>query len=215
MIDAIPTIRPPAMPPSQSPRAQGGIGALKVSHVAHQFDFDTPSRRIEFVSKRRGASDCPELPEWRPAPAIDADHPLVLTGPHARKFSRLYNNGCAELPTLATGASANPVWMSDDGRRRAARPCRRCRASVSTTRAVVSPRARRSPNAFRPAHCGCATRLVGPQHPHRQHARCCRTPRPTATLLCGTIHLRGARRGDRLIHHRSRRGHAPAPKGDP
>ena len=94
-------------------RAQGGIGALKVSHVAHpKLDFDTPSRRIEFVSEEARRLGLPELPEWRPAPAIDADHRLVLTqGRTLAHFHGFYNNG-RELPTLARREREPKVWMS-------------------------------------------------------------------------------------------------------
>jgi anaerobic selenocysteine-containing dehydrogenase len=96
-------------------RAQGGIGELKVSHVANPtLEFDTPSGRIEFYSEDAARLGLPALPEWQ-APRDQADgsrYPLTLTqGRTLAHFHGFYNNG-RELPTLARGESEPRVWIS-------------------------------------------------------------------------------------------------------
>ena len=95
-------------------RAEGGIRALNVSHVANPtLDFDTPSRKIEFYSEqaqRLGLS---------PLPSHDASmeqashaHPLVLAqGRTMTHFHSFYNNG-QELPTLARREAEPTLWIS-------------------------------------------------------------------------------------------------------
>ena len=46
-------------------RAEGGIRALNISHVANpNLDFDTPSRKIEFISQQAERLGLPALPTW-------------------------------------------------------------------------------------------------------------------------------------------------------
>lgn len=93
-------------------RAQGGIGALDVSHVANPtLAFDTPSRRIELrsgVAERLGLDP---LPGWDPPVPESARHPLTLTsGRTLAHFHGFYNNG-RELPTLARREREPVVWI--------------------------------------------------------------------------------------------------------
>ncbi|HWZ72716.1 MAG TPA: molybdopterin-dependent oxidoreductase [Casimicrobiaceae bacterium] len=101
-------------------RAQGGIRALNVSHVANPtLDFDTPSRKIEFYSEQAGRLGLPPLPshdmparqEPRTGPA-GRTYSLALTqGRTLTHFHGFYNNG-RELPTLARRESAPTLWIS-------------------------------------------------------------------------------------------------------
>jgi len=98
-------------------RQGGGIGALKVSHVANPtLDFDTPSRKIEFFSARAEALGLPALPTFtEPAGADDvraSSFPLSLTqGRTLTHFHSFYNNG-RELPTLARRENEPQLWLA-------------------------------------------------------------------------------------------------------
>jgi anaerobic selenocysteine-containing dehydrogenase len=96
-------------------RARGGIGELKISHVANPtLDFDTPSRKIEFHSADAARLGLPPLPDWQApaAPRADAPYPLTLTqGRTLTHFHGFYNNG-RELPTLARRETEPRVWIS-------------------------------------------------------------------------------------------------------
>ena len=99
-------------------RAQGGIGALKVSHVANpKLEFDTPSRRIEFFSAQAERLGLPPLPSCdvavSQAAASGAEHyPLLLTqGRTLTHFHSFYNNG-RELPTLARRETEPMLWLA-------------------------------------------------------------------------------------------------------
>jgi len=96
-------------------RAQGGIGELRVSHVANPtLEFDTSSRRIEFHSEDAARLGLPALPEWQEprGQAADARYPLTLTqGRTLAHFHGFYNNG-RELPTLARREPEPRVWIS-------------------------------------------------------------------------------------------------------
>ena len=101
-------------------RAQGGIRALNVSHVANpMLDFDTPSRKIEFYSEQAQRLGLPALPSHeqpakqdpRTGPSRRA-YPLALTqGRTLNHFHSFYNNG-RELPTLARRESEPTLWIS-------------------------------------------------------------------------------------------------------
>ena len=96
-------------------RARGGIGELRISHVANPtLEFDTPSRKIEFYSEDAVRLGLPALPEW-PVPcdqAANARYPLTLTqGRTLAHFHSFYNNGRA-LPTLARREPEPRVWIS-------------------------------------------------------------------------------------------------------
>jgi anaerobic selenocysteine-containing dehydrogenase len=93
-------------------RARGGIGELKISHVANpKLEFDTPSRKIEFYSEDALRLGLPALPEWQAPRAADG-FPLTLTqGRTLTHFHGFYNNG-QELPTLAKREREPQVWIS-------------------------------------------------------------------------------------------------------
>jgi anaerobic selenocysteine-containing dehydrogenase len=96
-------------------RAQGGIGELRISPVAHPtLDFDTPSRKIEFWSEDAVRLGLPALPDWQ-APVVtqaEAAYPLTLTqGRTLAHFHGFYNNG-RELPSLARREPEPRVWIS-------------------------------------------------------------------------------------------------------
>lgn len=92
-------------------RARGGIGELRISHVANpKLEFDTPSRRIELYSEDALRLGLPALPEWE-APR-EPGFPLTLTqGRTITHFHGFYNNG-RELPTLARREREPQVWIS-------------------------------------------------------------------------------------------------------
>jgi anaerobic selenocysteine-containing dehydrogenase len=96
-------------------RAQGGIGALNVSHIANPtLDFATPSRKIEFYSAQAERLGLPPLPA--PGVELKADkvrtYPLALAqGRTMTHFHGFYNNG-RELPTLAKRDTEPALWIS-------------------------------------------------------------------------------------------------------
>ncbi len=101
-------------------RAQGGIRALNVSHIANPtLDFDTPSRKIEFFSEQAERLGLPALPSHalpaKQEPRTGASwraYPLALTqGRTLNHFHGFYNNG-RELPTLARRESEPTLWIS-------------------------------------------------------------------------------------------------------
>jgi anaerobic selenocysteine-containing dehydrogenase len=96
-------------------RAEGGIRALKVSHVANPtLDFDTPSRKIEFVSERAQRFGLPALPSFEADGDPGDGHPLVLAqGRTMTHFHSFYNNG-RELPTLARREAQPTLWISPE-----------------------------------------------------------------------------------------------------
>jgi anaerobic selenocysteine-containing dehydrogenase len=96
-------------------RAQGGIGELRISHVANPtLEFDTPSRKIEFYSEDAARLGLPPLPEWQAAGDLETNsrYPLTLSqGRTLAHFHGFYNNG-RELPTLARRELEPRVWIS-------------------------------------------------------------------------------------------------------
>ncbi len=101
-------------------RAEGGIRALDVSHVANPtLDFDTPSRRIEFYSAQAERLGLPPLPTYEgavgPEPQAGGTlraYPLALAqGRTLTHFHGFYNNG-QELPTLARREAEPSLWIS-------------------------------------------------------------------------------------------------------
>jgi anaerobic selenocysteine-containing dehydrogenase len=101
-------------------RAQGGIRALNVSHVANPtLDFETPSRKIEFYSEQAERLGLPPLPshdmpttqEPRAGPAERAYSLALTQGRTLTHFHGFYNNG-QELPTLARRESEPTLWIS-------------------------------------------------------------------------------------------------------
>ena len=94
-------------------RAEGGIRALDVSHVANPtLDFDTPSRKVEFYSAQAERLGLPPLPTHAPAVDQARVHPLALAqGRTLTHFHGFYNNG-QELPTLARREAEPSLWIS-------------------------------------------------------------------------------------------------------
>ena len=98
-------------------RAEGGMRALKISHVANPtLDFDTPSRKIEFFSARAEALGLTPLPSFEEIELVPENgtnpFPLSLTqGRTLTHFHSFYNNG-RELPTLARREQEPQVWLA-------------------------------------------------------------------------------------------------------
>jgi anaerobic selenocysteine-containing dehydrogenase len=96
-------------------RAQGGIGELRISHVANPtLEFDTPSRKIEFYSEDAARLGLPALPGWTGASDLEVDsrYPFTLSqGRTLTHFHSFYNNG-RELPMLARRELEPRVWIS-------------------------------------------------------------------------------------------------------
>jgi anaerobic selenocysteine-containing dehydrogenase len=94
-------------------RAEGGIRALSISHVAYaDRRFDTPSGKVELHSERAAALGLPALPVYEAAPA--SAFPLSLSqGRTLTHFHGFYDHGRA-LPTLARVDPEPRLWISPD-----------------------------------------------------------------------------------------------------
>jgi anaerobic selenocysteine-containing dehydrogenase len=92
-------------------RAEGGIRALRVSHVAYpELRFDTPSGRVEFYSERALAYGLPPLPVYEALPG--SPYPLAFRqGRTLTQFHAFYDHGRA-LPTLARLDPEPRLWIS-------------------------------------------------------------------------------------------------------
>ncbi|MFN0298901.1 MAG: molybdopterin-dependent oxidoreductase [Burkholderiales bacterium] len=103
----------------ESLRAEGGIRALDVSHVANpSLDFDTPSRKIELYSAQAERLGLPALPMYdepaQQAASIKQPYPLALTqGRTLTHFHSFFNNGQV-LPTLAKRDREPQLWIAPD-----------------------------------------------------------------------------------------------------
>ena len=93
-------------------RAEGGIRALNISHVAHpDLAFPTPSRKVEFYSERAKSLGLPALPVYAPLPA-SVRYPLSFRqGRTLTQFHGFYDHGRA-LPTLARLDPETRLWVS-------------------------------------------------------------------------------------------------------
>lgn len=93
-------------------RAEGGIRALPISHVAHpDRRFATPSGKIEFFSARAADMGLPSLPMPAAMPARDT-HPLAFRqGRTLTHFHGFYDHGRA-LPMLARVDASPELWLS-------------------------------------------------------------------------------------------------------
>jgi anaerobic selenocysteine-containing dehydrogenase len=91
--------------------AEGGMRALRVSHVAHpDLTFATPSGKIELSSRRATALGLPPLPVYEP-PARSR-YPLTLRqGRTLTHFHGFYDHGRA-LPTLAAADPEPVLWIA-------------------------------------------------------------------------------------------------------
>mgnify|MGYP001237763984 CR=1 FL=1 len=98
-------------------RANGGTGALNISHVAYpDHQFHTPSGKIEFYSNRALDAGLPPLPQQEERPRTDgaaaADYPLSLCqGRTLTQFHAFYDHGQA-LPMLAERDPGPELWIS-------------------------------------------------------------------------------------------------------
>jgi anaerobic selenocysteine-containing dehydrogenase len=91
--------------------AEGGMRALRISHVAHpDLKFPTPSGKIELRSERAAALGLPALPVHA-APAL-SPYPLTLCqGRTLTHFHGFYDHGQA-LPSLAKADPGPALWIS-------------------------------------------------------------------------------------------------------
>ena len=92
-------------------RAEGGIRAMHISHVAYpDHRYDTPSMQVEFFSDRARALGLPPLPVYEPLPP--SPYPLTLRqGRTLTHFHSFYDHGRA-LPSLAKLDPAPRLWIS-------------------------------------------------------------------------------------------------------
>jgi anaerobic selenocysteine-containing dehydrogenase len=93
-------------------RAEGGVRALRISHVAHpDRRFPTPSGKIEFFSAQARSLGLPELPLHEPL-AAPPGYPLSFRqGRTLTQFHAFYDQGRA-LPTLARLDPVAQLWLS-------------------------------------------------------------------------------------------------------
>ncbi len=93
-------------------RAQGGIGALQVSHVAYpDHRYPTPSGKVEFYSERACDLGLPPLPVHETS-APEPAYPLALAqGRTLTHFHSFYDHGQA-LPSLARLETEPCLWLS-------------------------------------------------------------------------------------------------------
>lgn len=92
-------------------RAEGGMRALRISHVAYpDRAFDTPSGKVELVSERARALGLPALPVWQPRAA--SPYPLVFQqGRTLAHFHAFFDHGRA-LPSLAKAEPEPLLWIA-------------------------------------------------------------------------------------------------------
>jgi anaerobic selenocysteine-containing dehydrogenase len=92
-------------------RAEGGVRALRVSHVAYpDHRFDTPSGKVEFYSERARALGLPALPVHEDLPT--SRYPLAFRqGRTLTHFHGFYDHGRA-LPSLAAADPEPVVWIA-------------------------------------------------------------------------------------------------------
>ena len=92
-------------------RAEGGIRALRISHVGHPTHaYTTPSGKVELFSARAAALGLPPMPVYEPAPA--STYPLAFRqGRTLSQFHAFYDHGQA-LPMLARLDPEPRLWMA-------------------------------------------------------------------------------------------------------
>ncbi len=95
----------------ESLRANGGIAALNISHVAHpDHQYATPSGKLEFYSERAEQNGLPALPTYQSRPA--SSYPLELrSGRSINHFHSFYDSGRA-LPSLTRRDKGPLLWIS-------------------------------------------------------------------------------------------------------
>ena len=96
-------------------RAEGGIRALNISHVAHpDLRFPTPSGKIELYSERAKGLGLPPLPVHEEPKLAAQGYPLRFRqGRTLTQFHGFYDHGRA-LPTLAAADPEPSLWISPD-----------------------------------------------------------------------------------------------------
>jgi anaerobic selenocysteine-containing dehydrogenase len=106
-------------------RAEGGIRALRISHVAHpDLRFDTPSGKVELYSDRARSLGLPPLPVYEALPGGTQPRPGAGQRPQTpgyplafrqgrtlTQFHGFYDHGRA-LPTLAKADPEPALWIS-------------------------------------------------------------------------------------------------------
>ncbi len=92
-------------------RAEGGIRAMHISHVAYpDYRYHTPSTKVEFYSERARQLGLPPLPVHEDLPS--SPYPLTLRqGRTLTHFHGFYDHGRA-LPSLAKLDPAPRLWIS-------------------------------------------------------------------------------------------------------
>jgi anaerobic selenocysteine-containing dehydrogenase len=92
-------------------RAEGGIRALRISHVGHPMHaYATPSGKVELYSARAAALGLPPLPAYEPA--ASSPYPLAFRqGRTLTQFHGFYDHGQA-LPALARLDPEPRLWMA-------------------------------------------------------------------------------------------------------
>jgi anaerobic selenocysteine-containing dehydrogenase len=92
-------------------RAEGGIRAMNISHVAYpDHRYDTPSTKVELFSDRARALGLPPLPVYENVP--HSPYPLTLCqGRTLTHFHSFYDHGRA-LPSLAKLDPVPRLWIS-------------------------------------------------------------------------------------------------------
>ena len=93
-------------------RAQGGIGELNISHVAHiDHRYATPSGKVEFYSEQAAEHGLPALPDYLARPA--SGFPLELrNGRMLTHFHAFYDHGRA-LPSIDKLEAGPTLWISN------------------------------------------------------------------------------------------------------
>ena len=111
MIDAISPIPSTGYATVANLRAEGGIRAMNISHVAYpDHRYDTPSGKVEFYSERARALGLPPLPVHEDLP--NSSYPLTLRqGRTLTHFHSFYDHGRA-LPSLAKLDPVPRLWIS-------------------------------------------------------------------------------------------------------
>ena len=96
----------------ESLRANGGMAALKISHVAHiDHRFTTPSGKLEFYSQQAADSGCSPLPDYTPRPTGTEFQLELRTGRTINHFHAFYDSGRA-LPSLARRDKRPSLWIA-------------------------------------------------------------------------------------------------------
>ncbi len=92
-------------------RAEGGMRALRISHVGHpSHAYATPSGKVELYSARAAALGLSPLPVYEPTPA--SSYPLAFRqGRTLTQFHAFYDHGQA-LPMLARLDPEPQLWIA-------------------------------------------------------------------------------------------------------